>query len=532
MPSVPHSRSVKTSMYQNLNEKSLCWCDYIDHLHSISLALLENDDRDISNSIQTVLRLVSKELGVLKVMISIYNRKTGNIFIESAQGLSKAELSRGIYKVGEGIIGRVVESGLPLIVPKISEEPMFLDRTDSRQHINKDEITFICYPLKVNKEVVGTISVDRHYTSKNTLEDDVKFISVVATMISQAVHIHQIAHEERLELEEENQRLQHELREKFQPSNIIGNANSMRQVYYLINKVSDSNATVLILGESGVGKELVANAIHYNSNRSHKPFVKFNCAALVEGLVESELFGHEKGAFTGANSTRIGKFEQADGGSIFLDEIGEVSLTVQAKLLRVIQEKELERVGGTKMVQTDVRIIAATNRDLLKLIQQGQFREDLYYRLNTFPIIVPSLRERQTDIPLLIDYFLEKYSKLHNKGIRRISTQTIDMLMSYHWPGNVRELENCIERSVILSEEGVVRSHHLPPTLQTADSSNTRQQGTLAKILQTVEHEIIIETLKNTKGNMAKAAKELGLTERVMNLRVHKYNIDFKKFRR
>jgi Nif-specific regulatory protein len=330
---------------------------------------------------------------------------------------------------------------------------------------------------------------------------------------------------------EENIRLQEELKSRFHPSNIIGNSKVMQTVYDLIARVSKSDTTVLIHGESGTGKELVAHAIHYNSLRAAKPFIKVNCAALPETVIESELFGHEKGAFTGAITQRKGRFELAHGGTIFLDEVGDFSPSTQVKLLRVLQEKEFERVGGTGTLKTDVRVITATNRDLEVLIAEGTFRQDLYYRLNVFAIHIPALRERRADILLLADHFVEKYSKANHKYIRRISTPAIDMLISYHWPGNVRELENVIERAVLMSDDDVIHGYHLPPTLQTAEESGTAHVGSLEATLDNVERELIVDTLKSSRGNMAKAARELGITERVMGLRVKKHGIDPKRFR-
>jgi len=305
----------------------------------------------------------------------------------------------------------------------------------------------------------------------------------------------------------------------------------MQEVYRLIEQVSKSDTTVLITGESGTGKELVAHAIHYNSFRANKPFIKVNCAALPENIIESELFGHEKGAFTGAIKSRKGRFELADGGTLFLDEIGDLTPQIQIKLLRVLQEREFEKVGGTDTIKVNVRIIAATNRNLEELIEKGLFRQDLYYRLNVFPIHLPPLRDRKSDILLLTDYFVEKYSKMYSKNIRRISTPAIDMLMAYHWPGNVRELENCIERAVLVSNDEVIHGHHLPPTLQTGESSDTIPKGPLKAKLESIEREFILDALKSTSGNMAKASKLLGLTERQMGVRVKKYKIEPKRFR-
>jgi Nif-specific regulatory protein len=254
--------------------------------------------------------------------------------------------------------------------------------------------------------------------------------------------------------------------------------------------------------------------------------VKVNCAALPESVIESELFGHEKGAFTGAISTRKGRFELADGGTIFLDEIGDLSTPTQVKLLRVLQEREIERVGGAKTIKVNVRVIAATNRNLEEAIAMNEFREDLYYRLNVFPLHIPPLRERKSDILLLADHFVTKYNKKNNKSVKRISTSAINMLMSYHWPGNVRELENVMERGILLATNDVIHAHHLPPTLQTAESSGTTLTSSLQDALEAVEKELILDALKSSRGNFSKAARALNITERIMGLRAKKYGID------
>jgi len=300
----------------------------------------------------------------------------------------------------------------------------------------------------------------------------------------------------------------------------------------MIGRVADTDVTVLVRGESGTGKELVANAIHFNSTRSSKVFLKLNCAALPDMLIESELFGHEKGAFTGAIEQRSGRFERADGGTLFLDEIGTLNLTAQAKLLRILQEKEFERIGGTRTLRVDVRIIAATSKDLERSIEEGTFREDLYYRLNVFPIFIPPLRERKTDILLLADYFVEKFNRKHKKKVQRISTPAIDMLMQYHWPGNVRELENCVERAVLFCADRVIHSHHLPPTLQTGEQSGTVPSLSFEGAIQNYEKELIIDALKNSGGNMAKAARLLKTTERVISYSVKKLQINPKTYSR
>ena len=337
--------------------------------------------------------------------------------------------------------------------------------------------------------------------------------------------------DEKRELLTENISLKEKLKERYSLYNIVGTSNKMAEVFQMIERIAGTDVTVLVRGESGTGKELVANAIHFNSPRASKPFIKLNCAALPEALIESELFGHEKGAFTGATEQMIGRFERAHGGTLFLDEIGTLNFTAQAKLLRVLQEREFERIGGHRTIRVDVRIIAATSKDLERSINEGTFREDLYYRLNVFPIFMPPLRERKTDILLLTDHFVEKYSRKHKKSVRRISTPAIDMLMQYHWPGNVRELENCIERAVLLCTDRVIHSHHLPPTLQTGERSGTVPFLSLEESVKNFEKELIVDALKNSRGNMAEAARLLKSTERVVSYSVRRLGIKPKAYR-
>jgi Nif-specific regulatory protein len=305
----------------------------------------------------------------------------------------------------------------------------------------------------------------------------------------------------------------------------------MRQICEQVAQVARTMTTVLVRGESGTGKELIAPALHYNSLRANKPFIKVSCAALPESLIESELFGYEKGAFTGAQQRKKGRFELAEGGTLFLDEIGDINLATQVKLLRILQEREYERLGGTETLKTNVRLVTATNKDLEKAIADGTFREDLYYRLNVFTIFVPPLRERKTDLLLLADHFLEAFSRTHSKNIKRISTPAIDMLMSYHWPGNVRELENTLERAVLVCDGHVIHAHHLPPTLQTAEASGTVTRVSLKDAVAAYEKDLIQDALKTTRGNRAKAARLLNTTERIINYQVRKYSIDYRRFK-
>jgi len=486
---------------------------------------------DVRDVVGTVLKAMARHMGMSRGTLTLVNRQTGEILIEGAHGLSASEQERGRYKIGEGVTGKVVQTGRAMVIPRISQEPLFLNRTGARRPLTKNDISFICVPIKQGREVFGTLSVDRLFSAEISLEEDYRLLSIVASLIAHAVRLRQSLREERARLLEENQRLQDELKDRFRPSNIIGNSKPMQAIYDLIAQVSKSQTTVLIRGESGTGKELVAHAIHYNSARAGKPFIKVNCAALPETVLESELFGHEKGAFTGAVALRKGRFELAQGGTIFLDEIGDFTPATQIKLLRVLQEREFERVGGTQTIKVDVRVITATNRDLEEMIEQGTFRQDLYYRLNVFPIHLPPLRERKTDILLLADHFVGKYGKLNHKNIRRISTPAIDMLLAYHWPGNVRELENCIERAVLISTDDVIHGHHLPPTLQTAEASGTAFSGTLDATLDNIERELLLDALKSARGNKAKAARQLGISERLMGLRVLKHGIDPRRFR-
>ncbi len=486
---------------------------------------------DLGEVAAPMLKAMADHMGMVRGTLTLLDRASAEISIEAAYGLSESQRGRGRYRVGEGVTGQVVLSGRPMVVPRISREPLFLNRTRAREVLKKKDISFICVPIKLGEEVMGALSVDRLFSAEVSYEEDARLLAIIASMIARAVRLRRSAEEERRRLSEENARLQKELKARFRPANIIGNSRPIQAVYDLIAQVSASEATVLINGESGTGKELVAHAIHFNSPRAARPFIKVSGAALPESVVESELFGHEKGAFTGAVNRRAGRFELAHGGTLFLDEIGDLSPALQIKLLRVLQEKEFERVGGGETIRVDVRLIAATNRDLEGLVREGGFRADLFYRLNVFPIRLPPLRERRSDILLLADHFVEKYCRENRKVVKRISSPALDVLMSYHWPGNVRELENCIERAVLLSTDEVIHSHHLPPTVINAEASGTPPQGALKAHLAAVEKEMLLDALKSSRGRMSRAARTLGLTERIMGLRVKKYALDPKKYK-
>ncbi|MBA2879837.1 Nif-specific regulatory protein [Desulfosalsimonas propionicica] len=502
--------------------------DEITLLYDISQSL--NRHTDLKKALYTVLDILSGNMHMSRGMITILNPLSDEISIEVAHGISRSAMQKGIYKLGEGVTGQVIESGRPVSIAKISESPDFLNRTQSRSGPGARELSFICVPIKKEQQVIGALGVDLPYDPEYPLAEGEKILTVVAAMIAtQVIHLERIRREKE-KLKAENERLQMELEKKYRIKNIVGNSNKMREVYQMISQVARSNATVLIRGESGTGKELVANAIHYNSSRSSHPFVKVNCAALPANLIESELFGHEKGAFTGAIQQKAGKFELAHKGTLFLDEIGSITGEVQAKLLRVLQEREIERVGGNKTIRVDVRIVAATNKNLEEAVAEGDFRSDLYYRINVFPIYMPPLRERKTDILALADFFLDKYTRENAKEIVRFSTPAIDMLMAYHWPGNVRELENCIERAVLLCEGKVIHGYHLPPTLQTGKESGTLPSQTMEEAVEKLEMEMIVDALKHTRGNMSQAAQTLGTTLRKISYKVHKYGINPRQY--
>ena len=482
-------------------------------------------------SLQRVMQLLDRRDSVVCGSITLLNPDSGLLHVEASEGLTPEGRSAR-YAVGEGVTGRVVESAKPVIVPRASKEPMFLNRA-RRKNLDRRDISFICVPIKTrkNQKAVGAISIDLPFEKGRDYQRYVKFLDVVATMIAQAIRVNHLVDAERQRLADENVHLRGELKERYDFANIVGTSSPMRQVYAQVSQVAAANTTVLVRGESGTGKELIAHAIHYNSPRAKKPFIKVSCAALPDSLIESELFGYERGAFTGAQSRKKGRFELAQGGTLFLDEIGDLNPSTQVKLLRVLQEREFERLGGTEPVKVDVRLIAATNAALEKAIAAGTFREDLHYRLNVFAIFVPPLRERKTDVLLLADHFLERYGVEHGKQVRRISTPAIDILMAYHWPGNVRELENAMERAVLVCDGSVIHAHDLPPSLQTAEASGTVMSQSLSEAVDAYERDLVEDALKATRGNRVKAASLLRSTERIVSYKVKKYEIDCGRYR-
>jgi Nif-specific regulatory protein len=486
---------------------------------------------DIEEAIARVMEEMADKIGILQAFLTVLNRNSSKIYIEVAHGLTREQQERGEYRIGEGIIGEVVKNGKPVVIPHISDEPRYLNKTKSTSKSDDDD-SFVCVPIKAKSQVIGTLSVKLRYDAGRSLKNELELFTVTASMFARLVRSRQDKIEELDKLHYRKLREQGLYSFNDRITSLVGESGKMQEVYDLISRVASTNATILIRGESGVGKELVAKAIHEQSPRNKLQMISINCSAIPEMLIESELFGYEKGAFTGAEKLHKGRFELAEKSTIFLDEIGDLPPNLQVKLLRILQEKEYQRLGGTETLQADVRIITATNRDLEDLMLKNQFREDLYYRLNVFPLFIPPLRERRADIPLLVNHFIEKYNRIHGLLIKRISSTAIDLLMTYHWPGNIRELENCIERAAILSTDKVIRSHNLPPTLQSAASTHSRVDGSLEAILENVEKQMLIDALNMSKGNISKAAEQLKLTERMMGLRIKKYQIDpviFKK---
>jgi Nif-specific regulatory protein len=485
---------------------------------------------DLRAALSRVLDLLHESHAAVASQVCLPAEQGGDLAVEAAKG-PRATVARKLrYRLGEGITGRVAQTGKPIVVPHVSQEPLFLNRSGLWRS-GGPELSYICVPITGGPGGTGALGVAYEYRKDRRYDQEARFLGIAGAMVGQAAKVHGLMDAERRRLQDENSLLRQELRGKYDLRHIVGDSRLMQQVYDAVAQVAPSVTTVLIRGESGTGKELVAHAIHYSSPRADKPFIKVSCGALPEALIESELFGYEPGAFTDARRQKKGRFDLAHGGTLFLDEIGELTPTTQVKLLRVLQEREFERLGGVRPVKVDVRVVAATNKDLEVAVKQGSFREDLYYRLNVFSIFLPPLRDRRPDIPLLADHFVETYAASHHKDVRRIATTAIDMMMSYHWPGNVRELENCIERAVLVCDGGAIHAHHLPPTLQTAEVSGTLARHSLAKAVASYEKDLIQDALKSARGNRARAARLLDSTERIVGYKVRKYGIDEDRFK-
>ena len=485
--------------------------------------------QQIEEILEQVLAVLHNDLGLLHGLVTISDPEHGALQVGAIHAESEAVIQNvgGVrYRSGEGVIGNVLKHGESVVLGRISSDPRFLDRLA----LYDLELPFIAVPIK-NPEgnTIGVLAAQPDRRADDLMPERTRFLEIVANLLAQSVRL-VVNIEDGREVANERDELRREVRGKYGFENmVVGHTPVMRRVFDQVRRVAKWNSTVLVLGESGTGKELIASAIHYNSPRAHRPLVRLNCAALPETLLESELFGHEKGAFTGAVKQRKGRFEQADGGTLFLDEIGEISPMFQAKLLRVLQEGEFERVGGNQTVRVNVRIVAATNRDLESEVEKGKFREDLYYRLNVMAIRIPPLRERTADIPELAEFLLGKIGRLQGRTLT-VTDSAIRLLMSHRWPGNVRELENCLERSAIMSEDGSITrdvvsltglDDHAPslaplPEVNLADEALD-------------DRERVIAALEQAGWVQAKAARLLGMTPRQIAYRIQTLNIHMRK---
>ncbi|WP_428387593.1 sigma-54-dependent Fis family transcriptional regulator [Mucisphaera sp.] len=519
----------------------------LDILEEISQIL--GDGLDLPQVFQRAMTVLTQRLGVLRASLILLDQQDDSYRTVAAVGLSPQEQQRGRYARGEGVTGTVLETGKPAIIPDISKHPDFLNRTQARSEDDTapqaPPISFICIPVKDDQQLVGAISIDKPFISDTQLQADAKLLTIITGLMSQAYRIHNLVQIERSHWLAQTQILRDDLRDRYTFGNIVGTAPAMQDVLSSIAQVAESRATVLVLGETGCGKELVAKAIHYNSPRRHKPLIRVNCGALAPQLLESELFGHVKGAFTGAIRDKTGRFEAAQGGSIFLDEIGTLDPQLQVRLLRVLQEREFERVGDHRTQQVDARVIAATNLDLEHEVRKGNFREDLYYRLNVVTIHLPPLRNRREDIPQLVDHFLDRYNKENNKNLHKISRSLMNTLLRYPWPGNVRELENAMERAVVLASSEEFTEQLLPLQIRlfaqqtrtsTPDQSldaicanlaqlaikqqQTEEGQIYATVIHEVERQLLREALAQNDGVKIRTADFLGINRNTLNKKV------------
>lgn len=468
------------------------------------------------------LDVLREDAGFLRSFVILFHTANEKLQPFATSGLNVAEFRRLESRAEKSFIGEVFYSGKTVIIPRTTLEPSFALAFETNK---TTETSCVCVPVVLGGRVLGAFGAEVEYQPERDYPALAEFLSVVAVMIAQTMKVERQIAIEKERLQMENTHLQQELRGKYDFGQLVGNSSAMRRVFDQVAQVARSNTPVLLRGESGTGKELIANSIHYNSLRAKKPFVKVNCAALPENLIEIELFGQEK------KNAKKGRIEAAEGGTLFLNEIADLPMQTRARILRVLESREFERVGGEETLKANIRLVATTSKNLEELISNGEFREDLFYRLSVFTIFLPPLRERKADILLLAEHFVEKYEREHGKHIKRISTPAIDMLSSYHFPGNVRELENVIERAVIVCDSNVIHGHHLPPTLQTADVSGTVTRVTLESAIAAFEKDLISDALKTTRGNRAKAAKLLDTTERIICYKIKKYGIEPRRFR-
>lgn len=497
------------------------------HLENIDISLLTSvskalSQKDFYKAIRDVLKIFYSFWGIEYSYMAFYDKSTKTIQVKESFGFNKS-VEKVIFESGKGIVGNVFKNSIPVVIKDPKHDKAFLDKTKALDKI-KDE-TFLAVPIRSEDETVGVFCIFKKIDKHQELTSIVDIMLITASMIGMSYKLFNTLQEEKANWEEQRELLTKEFRKVYDIDSLIGQSFAMINLKNIIYKVAKTDSTILLLGESGVGKSLVAKAIHNLSSRKDNPFISVNCASIPETLLESELFGYEKGAFTGASRPKKGKFELANGGSIFLDEVGELPLSSQSKLLKVIQEKEVEKIGAEKSIPINVRIIASTNRDLAKMVKEGTFREDLYYRLNVIPIMIPTLRDRKEDIPILTKNFLDKFNKQYKKHIN-ITKEATNTLMEYDWPGNIRELENLIERLVVINNQDITKEDILSQLkLNLVKTSTNKEMSNL----QEDEITSIINALEKCGYVKSRAAKILGLTLRQLDYRVKKYDIPIKK---
>ncbi len=485
---------------------------------------------DLQDNLHDAMQILASRLEMQRGCVFLLDSASRALNIVAAHGLSREEIKRGRYLSGEGIVGQVLESRAPMFIPNIGAEPKFLNKTASR--LDKSGISFLCIPIMLEDSALGVISADRIYSEAHgSVDDDLRVLQIVASFIAQFVKLY----EHFKSKEDELGRLRQQLTERFSLPNIIGESREFQRVLKSIKKVAATDTTVLLLGESGTGKELIAQTLHYQSTRAVNSFVAVNLAALPENLIEAELFGVERGAYTGATARRVGRFESAHKGTLFLDEIGELPLASQVKLLRVLQERSFERIGSSRSQSVDVRVVAATNRDLETEVRRGNFREDLYWRLNVVPIVLPPLRERVEDIPLIAAHYIQKFNRTYSQSVR-LDDEALAALVQYRWPGNVRELANTIERFVIMADRDVIGLSDLPANLtqdrlvcNPVSEPSNGDVDNLGQEVQNLEKKRIIKALQENNFVQNRASLALGITPRQLGYRIKKYQIDLRK---
>ena len=492
------------------------------------------------------LRTLQSFLGFDRAAIHLPDVATREIRMEVAAGYTAEERGRARYVWGEGIVGKTMKSGSPIAIPDVRQEPSFLDKTRAHGKSREGMLSYISVPLKIGAEVLGVLTAERiGRAGTQALEADARTLMVIGCLIGQALKLHAAIERLQEEFQRQRQEFEKTIRKTYRIENIVGQSKRMQEVFASVTSVAPSRATVLLRGESGTGKERIARAIHLAGPRAERPFVTVNCAALPETLLESELFGHKRGAFTGAIEERKGRFEQAAGGTIFLDEAGDIPLPTQVKLLRVLQERTFERLGENKTISVDVRIIAATNADLEKMVEEGRFREDLFYRLNVIPIYLPPLRDRREDVIPLTEHFLDRFNKEHGKTVS-FAPEVLDLLLEYRWPGNVRELENLVERAVVMAKSPVVHIPDLPRPVRTfsaqeadlassapgvaaaspsASPGQAAESPPRAEYLRAMEREELRRALESTGWVIARAARVLGWTPRQVAYKMKKHSL-------